>query len=109
MEEKVANIGCIKASALEALKISPDMIVNTLSRKPNILAGTIYKGNKEVIVRTFAEYNNLDIRNATMCVMVFRLLSEMLRCLDGMAEITSIVRINQNPESGYRLQNSKHT
>ena len=99
----------LKASALEALKISPDMIVNTFKQENrNIPAGTIYKGNKEVIVRTFAEYNNLDdVRNAIIAVRdgVPVTIGDVADVSDGMAEITSIVRINQNPESGYRLQN----
>jgi|GEM_PF-6578 len=101
----------LKASALEALKISPDMIVNTFKQENrNIPAGTIYKGNKEVIVRTFAEYNNLDdVRNAIIAVRdgVPVTIGDVADVSDGMAEITSIVRINQKP--GIRLSVTKQS
>lgn len=101
----------LKASALEALKISPDMIVNTFKQENrNIPAGTIYKGNKEVIVRTFAEYNNLDdVRNAIIAVRdgVPVTIGDVANVSDGMAEITSIVRINQKP--GIRLSVTKQS
>lgn len=101
----------LKASALEALKISPDMIVNTFQQENrNIPAGTIYKGNKEVIVRTFAEYNNLDdVRSAIIAVRdgVPVTIGDVADVSDGMAEITSIVRINQKP--GIRLSVTKQS
>jgi len=101
----------LKASALEALKISPEMIVNTFKQENrNIPAGTIYKGNKEVIVRTFAEYNNLDdVRSAIIAVRdgVPVTIGDVADVTDGMAEITSIVRINQKP--GIRLAVTKQS
>jgi HAE1 family hydrophobic/amphiphilic exporter-1 len=101
----------LKASALEALKISPDMIINTFQQENrNIPAGTIYKGNKEVIVRTFAEYNNLDdVRSAIIAVRdgVPVTIGDVADVSDGMAEITSIVRINQKP--GIRLSVTKQS
>lgn len=101
----------IKAAALEALKISPDMIVSTFQQENrNIPAGTVYKGSKEVIVRTFAEYNNLDdVRSAIVAVRdgVPVTIGEIADVSDGMAEITSVVRINQKP--GLRLSVTKQS
>lgn len=101
----------LKASALEALKISPDMIVSTFQQENrNIPAGTIYKGSKEVIVRTFAEYNNLDdVRSAIIAVRdgIPVTIGDVADVSDGMAEITSIIRINQKP--GVRLSVTKQS
>lgn len=100
-----------RASALEALKISPDMVVNTLEQENrNIPAGTVYKGNKEVVVRTFAEYSNLDdIRSAIITVRdgVPVTIGDIAEIKDGLAEITSIDRINGKP--GLRLAISKQS
>lgn len=101
----------LKASALEALKISPDMIVNTFKQENrNIPAGTVYKGNKEVIVRTFAEYSSLDdVRSAIVAVRdgVPVTIGEVADVTDGLAEITTLVRINGKP--GMRLAVSKQS
>lgn len=101
----------LKAGALEALKISPDMIVNTFKQENrNIPAGTVYKGNKEIIVRTFAEYTNLnDVRSAIVAVRdgVPVTIGDIAEVSDGLAEITTVERINGKP--GLRLSISKQS
>ncbi|MBN1600892.1 MAG: efflux RND transporter permease subunit [Chitinispirillaceae bacterium] len=101
----------LKPAALEALQISPDMIVNTLKQENrNIPAGIVDDGNKEVIVRTFAEYGSSDdVKNAIIAVKngVPITIGDVAEVSDGLEEITSIVRINSKP--GFRLAVSKQS
>ena len=101
----------LRASALEALKISPDMVVSTLKQENrNIPAGSVDQGNKEIIVRTFAEYSTIeDVRDAVIAVRdgVPVTVGEVAEIVDGLQEITSMVRINREP--GLTLAISKQS
>ena len=101
----------LKASSLEALKISPDMVVSTLnSENKNVPAGTVELGNKDIIVRTYAEFNSVDdIKNIVIAVRdgVPVTIGEVADVTDGVEEITNMVRINQKP--GIQLSVSKQS
>ncbi len=101
----------LRPAALEAFNISPDMVVATLKQENrNIPAGLVDNGNKEVIVRTFAEYGTLDdVKNAIVAVKngVPVTVGQIADVADGLEEITSIVRINGKP--GFRLAVSKQS
>lgn len=91
----------LRRAALEALEISPDMIVSTLlAENSNMPAGTVDEGNKEIIVRTFAEYQTLDdVKNAIIAVRdgIPVTVGEVAEVSQGIEEITRIVRINGMP------------
>ncbi|NLE01627.1 MAG: efflux RND transporter permease subunit, partial [Fibrobacter sp.] len=101
----------LRTSALEALKISPDMVVNTFKQEnKNIPAGSVDKGNKEIIVRTFAEYSKLeDVKSAIVAVRdgVPVTVGDLADVQDGIEEITSMVRINS--KLGIQLSVSKQS
>ncbi|HLV31807.1 MAG TPA: efflux RND transporter permease subunit [Chitinispirillaceae bacterium] len=101
----------LRRTALEALDISPDMVVSTiLQENKNMPAGTVDKGSREIIVRTFAEYESLaDVKNAIIAVRngIPVTVGEIADVSEGLEEIRRIVRINGRP--GIQLAISKQS
>ncbi len=101
----------LRRAALDALEISPEMVIQTLLRENrNVPAGTVDRGNKEIIVRTFAEFEDLeDVRNAIIAVRngVAVTVGEIADVAEGLEEITRVVHIGGKP--GVQLAISKQS
>ncbi|KMQ50026.1 acriflavin resistance protein [Chitinispirillum alkaliphilum] len=101
----------LSSSALEAFGVSSDMVVNALRQENrNVPAGSVEQGSREVIVRTLAEYENIDdVRNTIITVRngaVVRV-ADVAEVRDGFEESTSVIRINGVP--GVQLAVSKQS
>ena len=99
------------ADKVKALGISLDQILNRIrAGNVNVPAGTIDRGNYEVMIRTPGEYANLDeIRNTVIAVRegVAIQLKEIASVEDSWERITRIVRVNGQP--GIRLSVNKQS
>lgn len=101
----------LRADALTALALSPDMVVSALRQENrNIPAGSVQQGTKEILVRTFAEYGSIqDIREAVVAVRqgVPVTVGDIATVSQGLEEVSSLVRINGKP--GIQLSVSKQS
>jgi HAE1 family hydrophobic/amphiphilic exporter-1 len=101
----------LRAAGMEAYGISTDMVVAALRREnKNVPAGSIEAGNRDVVVRTLAEYSGVaDVMGTVVTVKdgVPVRLSDIADVYDGYEEVKSLVRINGQP--GIRLAVSKQS
>ena len=101
----------LRSASLQAYNISPDMVVGALRRENrNIPAGSVISGNRDVMLRTLAEYTGVDdVRNTIISVSggVPVRVSDVADVRDGYEEVRSFVRINGVP--GIRLSVSKQS
>ncbi|MCL2219835.1 MAG: efflux RND transporter permease subunit [Chitinispirillia bacterium] len=101
----------LRAASMEAYGMSTDMVVAALRREnQNIPAGSVVAGNRDVMVRTLAEYN--DVRDVSATVVTVNdgvpiRISDVAEVFDGLEEQTSLERINGQP--GIRLSIAKQT
>jgi HAE1 family hydrophobic/amphiphilic exporter-1 len=96
---------------IKALGLPLDLILNKIrSENVDVPAGTIERGNYEILVRTPGVYTNLDeIRNTVVAIRdsVPIQIKEIATVEDSWAKIRRIVRING--KSGIRLSVSKQS
>jgi len=101
----------LHTASLEAYNISTDMVVSALRREnKNMPAGSIISGNRDIMVRTLAEYINADdVRNTIVSVAdgVPVRIADIAEVRDGYEERRSYTRINGVP--GIRLNISKQS
>ena len=101
----------LRAASLDGLKITPDMILNALRlENGNIPAGTIKEGSKEIIVRTFAEFQGVEDVASTIVTVrdgVPITMGDIAEVTEGQEERTNIVRINR--KAGIMLSISKQS
>lgn len=101
----------LRAASLDGLRITPDMILNALRQENgNIPAGSIKEGSKEIIVRTFAEFQGVeDVRSTIVTVRdgVPLTIGDIAEVTEGLEERTNFVRINSKP--GIQLSISKQS
>ena len=101
----------LRAASLDGLKITPDMILNALRlENGNIPAGTIKEGSKEIIVRTFAEFQGVEDVASTIVTVrdgVPITIGDVAEVTEGLEERTNIVRINR--KAGIMLSISKQS
>ena len=101
----------LRAASMEAYGLSTDMVVAALRRENrNIPAGSVTAGNREVMVRTLAEYSNVNDVNSTVITVrngVPVRISDVADVFDGLEELNSLERINGQP--GIRLSIAKQT
>jgi HAE1 family hydrophobic/amphiphilic exporter-1 len=101
----------LRASSMEAYGISTDMVVAALQREnKNVPAGSIITGNRDITVRTLAEYSTVsDVAGTVVTVNdgVPVRLGDIADVYDGYAEVKALVRINGQP--GIRLAVSKQS
>lgn len=99
----------LHTSSLEAYNISTDMVVSALRREnKNMPAGSVISGNRDIMVRTLAEYvNSDDVRNTVVTVAdgVPIRIADIAEVRDGYEEVKALTRINGVP--GIRLSISK--
>jgi len=96
---------------LKALHLPLDLILTKLrAENVNVPAGTIDRGNYEIMIRTPGEYRTLDdIRQTVVAVRdgVAIRLSDIARVDDAWQRITRLVRVNGEP--GIRLSVNKQS
>ncbi len=96
---------------IKALGLPLDVILNKIrSENVDVPAGTIERGNYEVLIRTPGVYTNLDeIRNTVVAIRegVPIQVKEIATVEDSWQKITRIVRVNGRP--GIRLSISKQS
>jgi HAE1 family hydrophobic/amphiphilic exporter-1 len=101
----------LRAASMEAFGVSPDMVVSALRRENrNIPAGSVISGNRDIMIRTLAEYTGVDDVLNTVVTMrdgVPVHISDVADVFDGFADITSFVRING--QLGIRLMIGKQS
>jgi len=101
----------LRAASMEAYGMSTDMVVAALRREnKNIPAGSVTAGNREVMVRTLAEYSNVNDVSSTVITVkdgVPVRISDIADVSDGLEELRSLERINGQP--GIRLAIAKQT
>ncbi|MFP4012463.1 MAG: efflux RND transporter permease subunit [Chitinispirillaceae bacterium] len=101
----------LRSSSMEAFGISTDMVVSALNQENrNIPAGSVDQGNREIMVRTLAEFEGVDdVRNTIVAVRngAAVRISDIAEVTDGYEEVTNIVRINGTP--GIQLSVSKQS
>jgi len=101
----------LRASSMEAYGISTDMVVSALKREnKNVPAGSIITGNRDITVRTLAEYSTVQDVSGTVVTVkdgVPVRIADIADVYDGYQEIKSLVRINGQP--GIRLAVSKQS
>ncbi|MCL2689244.1 MAG: efflux RND transporter permease subunit [Chitinispirillia bacterium] len=101
----------LRAASMEAYGMSTDMVVAALRRENrNIPAGSVVAGNRDVMVRTLAEYSNVNDVSSTVITVkdgVPVRISDVADVFDGLEEQTSMERING--ERGIRLAIAKQT
>jgi HAE1 family hydrophobic/amphiphilic exporter-1 len=101
----------LRAASMEAYGISTDMVVNALRREnKNIPAGSIISGNRDITVRTLAEYTNVNDVLGTVVTVADGVpvrISDIADVYDGYEEEKARVRINGQP--GIRLAVSKQS
>ena len=101
----------LRASSMEAYGLSTDMVVAALRRENrNIPAGSVVAGNRDIMVRTLAEYSNVNDVSGTVITVkdgVPVRISDVADVFDGFEEVRSLERINQQP--GIRLAISKQS
>ncbi len=101
----------LRADALEALKLSPDMVISALRQENrNMPAGTVEQGNSEIIVRTLAEFTTIeDVSNTIITTRkgVPVRVSDVAEVTEDIEEITTLLRINRKP--GIQLGISKQS
>ncbi|NLG17946.1 MAG: TolC family protein [Fibrobacter sp.] len=101
----------LRATSLDGLRITPEMILNALRQENgNIPAGSIKQGSKEIIVRTFAEFQGVeDVRSTIVTVRdgVSLTVGDVAEVTEGLEERTNFVRINRKP--GIQLSISKQS
>jgi HAE1 family hydrophobic/amphiphilic exporter-1 len=101
----------LRAASMEAYGMSTDMVVAALRRENrNIPAGSVVSGNRDVMVRTLAEYSNVNDVSSTVITVkdgVPVRISDVADVFDGLEEQTSLERINGQP--GIRLAIAKQT
>ncbi|MDR2578244.1 MAG: efflux RND transporter permease subunit, partial [Chitinispirillales bacterium] len=101
----------LRAASMEAYGISTDMVVSALRRENrNVPAGSVIAGNRDIMIRTLAEYTGVeDVYGTVVAVKdgVPVRISDIAEVFDGFEEIRSLVRINGQP--GIRLSVSKQS
>jgi HAE1 family hydrophobic/amphiphilic exporter-1 len=101
----------LRAASLEAFGVSPEMVVGALRRENrNIPAGSVISGNRDIMIRTLAEYSGVeDVLNTVITVRdgVPVHISDVADVFDGFADVTSFVRING--QLGIRLMIGKQS
>jgi len=101
----------LRAASMEAYGMSTDMVVAALRRENrNIPAGSVVAGNRDVMVRTLAEYSNVNDVSSTVITVkdgVPIRISDIADVSDGLEEQTSLERING--QQGIRLAIAKQT
>jgi len=101
----------LRAPSMEAYGISTDMVVAALRREnKNVPAGSIVTGNRDVTVRTLAEYSTVnDVAGTVVTVSngVPVRIADIADVYDGYQEVKALVRINGQP--GIRLAVSKQS
>jgi HAE1 family hydrophobic/amphiphilic exporter-1 len=101
----------LRTASLDGLKITPDMILSALrSENGNIPAGTIKEGSKEIIVRTFAEFQGVEDVASTIVTVrdgVPITIGDVAEVTEGLEERTNIVRINR--KAGIMISISKQS
>jgi HAE1 family hydrophobic/amphiphilic exporter-1 len=99
------------ANKVKALGMPLDQILSRIrTGNVNVPAGTIERGNYEVMIRTPGEYTTLDdIRNAVIAIRegVPIQVRDIASVEDSWEKITRVVRINGNP--GIRLSVNKQS
>jgi len=99
----------LRTTNMDAFGISPDMVVAALRRENrNVPAGAITSGNREITVRTLAEFKGVnDVNNTVITVRngVPIRISDIADVRDGFQDVRSLTRINGEP--GIRLSISK--
>jgi len=101
----------LSASKVKALGMPLDQILNRIQAgNVNVPAGTIERGNYEVMIRTPGEYTTLDdIRNAVIAIRegVPIQVRDIASVEDSWEKITRVVRVNGKP--GVRLSVNKQS
>jgi HAE1 family hydrophobic/amphiphilic exporter-1 len=101
----------LEPDKIKALGLPLDMILNKIrSENVDVPAGTIERGNYEVLIRTPGVYTNLDeIRNTVVAIRdgVPIQIKEIATVEDSWQKITRIVRVNG--KAGIRLSISKQS
>ncbi|MDR0304366.1 MAG: efflux RND transporter permease subunit [Chitinispirillales bacterium] len=101
----------LRSASMEAYGISTDMVVTALKREnKNIPAGSIISGNRDITVRTLAEYRGADDVNNTVVTVsdgVPIRIADIAEVKDGYEDVKSFVRING--VMGIRLSVSKQS
>ncbi|MDR0306825.1 MAG: efflux RND transporter permease subunit [Chitinispirillales bacterium] len=91
----------LKAVSMEAYGISTDMAVSALRRENNnIPAGSLIAGNRDVMIRTLAEYNSIeDIKGTVVTVAggVPIRIADIAEVFDGYEDASVYVRVNGQP------------
>jgi len=101
----------LRAASMEAYGLSTDMVVGALRRENrNIPAGSVVAGNRDIMVRTLAEYSDVSDVSGTVITVkdgVPVRISDVADVRDGFEEVRSLERINGQP--GIRLAISKQS
>ena len=101
----------LHTASLQAYNISPEMVVNALRRENrNMPAGSIISGNRDIMVRTLAEYTNAaDVLNTVVTVSngVPVRISDIANVRDGYEDVRAYTRVNGLP--AIRLSIGKQT
>jgi HAE1 family hydrophobic/amphiphilic exporter-1 len=101
----------IRPDKLKALGLPLDQILNRIkAQNVNVPAGSIERGNLEVMVRTPGEYTNLDELGNTVIALregVPIQLKEIANIEDAWEKLTRIVKINGKP--GIRIAVNKQS
>ncbi|MDG5816672.1 efflux RND transporter permease subunit [Chitinispirillales bacterium ANBcel5] len=101
----------LSASRLESFSISPHMVINALRQENrNMPAGSVEHGNREIMVRTLAEYGGVEeVSNTIITVRdgVPVRIADVAEVTDGLEETNSIFKINGSP--AVRLAISKQS